>query len=68
MIIEITDSRQEWLIDLGEKLAIAVRDEEIARQLHEEAYAKVRAIQDDIVRIGGYIVERKRREASDEAD
>lgn len=63
MTIEITDNRQEWLIKLGEELAVAVREEQAARESHEEAYRRVRKIQKDIASIGGYIVDRRKEES-----
>lgn len=62
MKIDITDNRQEMLIKLGEKLAKASNDERIARELHEESYRKLREIEDEIIRIGTYIIEAREEE------
>ena len=54
------------LIKLGERLANAANDERIARELHEEAYRKVREIEDEIIRIGTYIIEAREEEDEEE--
>ena len=65
MTIEITDNRQEWLIGLGEKLATAIQEEERCECEYRVATDRRRKIEDEIRRIGGYILEARDKAMQD---
>ena len=55
MTIEIQDNREEWLIKLGREYAAAVQEVECAKSGLQIAVGRLRKIEEDIARIGGYI-------------
>ena len=63
MKIEITDNRQEWLIGMAEELAVALREEQMCEREYRAAVRKREQIQNDIERIGGYIIDARKRAA-----
>ena len=63
MKIEITDNRQEWLIGMAEELAVALRDEQMCEREYRAAVRKREQIENDIQRIGTYIIEARKKDA-----
>lgn len=59
MSIDITDNRQEWLINLGEEYARATQQRFVAEEAFRRAREEQERIAGDIARIGGYILEAK---------